>query len=64
MLGFVIWVVSNFLTFWYQILYIIKTGKGIMSLKVFKRDVKISKEGYVHQYFTFKCGMSCISLKQ
>ena len=42
--GFDICVVLNKLSNWYRIVNIIKNGKGIISLKVFNRNVKISEK--------------------
>ena len=59
--GFDIWVVLYNLSNWYRFVIIIKNGKGIIWLKVFNRDVKISERNYVPQCFTFRCGMTHIN---
>ena len=43
---------------WHIIVNIVKNGNRILSLKVFKRNIKIFENKPVPQYAYFRCGMT------
>ena len=59
--GFDTWIILNNLTCERNICKIIKSSKGIISMKIFNTYVFIDKIKLVDQYVCFRCGMTHVN---